>query len=130
MAANQMFDFGGLWTLSGKASVPASPLSGSPALFGTIPGVALVDEDADGYCTLAINGVWSLSVYAHNGSAGAAINNGDSLYIDATSLVISKDTNDRFIGKAYDRTTAFGSQLIASGAVGTIGVLLSGYAEP
>lgn len=126
MARNQKYDFGQLMTLQGQASAPASPLSGSPALFGMIPGVALVDEDpVTGRTTLAINGVWLLLV-----NASAQVNNGDSLYIDTTTLVISKDTNDRFIGKAYDEDVVFGAQLIANGESATIGVLLGGYAEP
>jgi predicted RecA/RadA family phage recombinase len=125
MAKNQVFDFGKLKTLSGKTDTPTTPASGSPILFGQIPGVCLVSEDANGYSVMAINGVWDLKVYGLNGSGAVAVNNGDKLYINSSTQVISKVATDIFFGYVVDPTTTHGSQVIASGAVGTVRVLLA-----
>lgn len=125
MATNQIFDFGKLKTLMGKTNTPTTPASGSPVLFGTLPGVCLVTEGSDGYCSIAISGAWSLKVYGLDGSGGSAVNNGDKLYINASTQVISKVATDVFLGWATDRTTVYGSQLVASGATGTITVTLA-----
>jgi predicted RecA/RadA family phage recombinase len=116
MATNQVFDFGGLHTLAVACSAPATPASGDPVLFGQIPGVALIDEQADGLTTIAMNGVWELSVEGANGAGNTAVAVGDILYYDSAATVkINKDnTNGVRFGYALEA--------VSSGATATIRV--------
>ena len=125
MAKNQVYNFGTLKTLDGKTNTPTTPASGSPIMFGTLPGICLVSEDSAGYCTMAISGAWDVLVYGLNGSGAVAVNNGDKVYI-SSSQVISKVATDTLFGTVVERDTVMGAQVIASGAVGTVTVVLFG----
>ncbi|GII87069.1 hypothetical protein Ssi03_50590 [Sphaerisporangium siamense] len=107
-----------MWTksLSVPCTAPTTPNSGDPVLYGQLPGVALIDEQADGLTTIALDGVFRLPVKGET-TTNAAVNAGDILYYD--SGVINKDSSNgvRF-GYALDA--------VASGATTTIGVLV-GY---
>lgn len=99
-----------------QCTAPTTPSSGDPVLYGQIPGVALTDEDADGYTTIALDGVWDLQVKGET-TTDAAVNAGDILYYD--SGVINKDSSNGI---------RFGYALagVSSGATSTIPVLI-GY---
>lgn len=107
-----------MWTksLSVACSAPATPNSGDPVLYGQIPGVALIDEDAAGLTTIAIDGVFDLPVKGET-TTNAAVSVGDILYYDAG--VINRDSSNgvRF-GYALDA--------VNSGSTTTIRVLV-GY---
>lgn len=95
---------------------PASPVSGAPVLIGQLPGVALIDERADGYTTVKFNGVAELAVDAE----GGAVSPGDLLYYDAA------DANK--INNAASGNVRFGYALgnVDNGALATIRVKI-GY---
>lgn len=96
----------------------ASVNSGDPVVIGQIPGVALIDTDANGYITLKRNGSANLEVEAVDGSGVSAIVEGDILYYEtgADPLINKKTTGVRF---------GYAMEALASGT-GTIEVLL-GY---
>lgn len=72
-------------------SAPTAPKSGDAVLVGQLPGVALVDEEADGYTTVKFNGAATLPVKGET-TTNAAVNYGDILYYD--SGVINKDSTN------------------------------------
>lgn len=97
-------------------SQPATPQSGDPVVCGQIPGVALTAEDSNGVTTVALNGVFDLSVKGET-TTDAAVAVGDILYYDAaaTPHKINKDnTNGIRFGYAM--------AAVASGATTTIPV--------
>lgn len=102
--------------LSQVATQPATPASGDPVLVGQIPGVALIDEEADGAVTVDTGGVYALSVGGEtNAGAGSAVAVGDILYYDsAATPVINKDTTGVRFGYALGT--------VASAGTGTINV--------
>lgn len=70
-------------TRSVICSAPASPVSGDPVVYGQIPGVALITEDVAGLTTIALDGVFTLSVKGENASGNNAVAAGDILYYEA-----------------------------------------------
>ncbi len=111
-----------MWTksLSVAATQPATPESGDPVIYGQIPGVALIDETADGLTTIALDGVFLLSVKGET-TSNAAIAAGAIVYYDsaATPHKLNADnTNGVRFGYALDA--------VDSGATATIRVLV-GY---
>lgn len=74
-----------MWTKSRPlvCSSPATPVSGDPVVCGQIPGVALAAEDANGLTTVALDGVFELSVKGENNSGNSAVAVGDILYYEA-----------------------------------------------
>lgn len=84
------------------ATTPAVPASGNPVLVGQIPGVALIDEEADGQTTVDTGGVYSLSVKGMtNAAAASAVVAGDLLYFTAGAVPpINKDTTGVRFGYA------------------------------
>lgn len=107
-----------MWTesLPLVCSAPAVPQSGDPVICGQIPGVALTTEDSNGVTTVAVNGVFDLSVKGET-TTDAAVAVGDILYYDtaATPHKINKDnTNGVRFGYAM--------AVVASGATTTIPV--------
>lgn len=111
MATNTTY----MWTesLPLTCTAPTTPASGDPVLCGQIPGVALVDEDANGVTTVALDGVFDLSVKGENNGGNTAVAAGDILYYDAG--VINRDnTNGVRYGYALDT--------VVSGATTTIRV--------
>lgn len=95
-----------------QCTAPTTPASGDPVLFGQIPGVALTDEDADGYTTIALDGDWNLPVKGET-TTNAAIAAGDILFYDGG--VINKDSTN---GVRYGYALA----PVSSGATTTIPV--------
>ncbi len=96
----------------------ASVSSGDPVVIGQIPGVALIDTDANGYITLKRNGSADLEVEAVDVSGTSAIVEGDILYYEAAGdpVINKKTTGVRF---------GYAMEAVASGTA-TIEVLL-GY---
>jgi len=86
-----------MWTKSRAVvcSAPTTPASGDPVICGQIPGVALAAEDAAGLTTIALNGVFTLSVKGET-TTDAAVAVGDILYYDtaATPHKINKDSSN------------------------------------
>lgn len=114
MAANTTY----MWTKSRPltCTAPTTPASGDPVLCGQIPGVALADEDADGVTTVALDGVFDLSVKGENAGGNNAVAAGDILYYEAGQTPpLNKDaTNGVRFG--YARAA------VSSGATTTIPV--------
>lgn len=116
MATNLKYD--GVSGLRVQCSHPASPSSGDPVRYGEMTGVALTDEDGDGYTVVdfAPGKVWDLSVKGVDGSGNSAVAVGDKLYyVDADTPVLSKKDTGRFFG--------FANEAVASGATSTIEVI-------
>ena len=78
MATNTVY----MWTQSRPLTCtdPTTPASGDPVLCGQIPGVALAAEDTAGVTTVAIDGVFNLSVKGVDGSGNSAVAAGDAIY--------------------------------------------------
>ena len=95
-------------------SDPLSPKSGDPVAAGTIPGVALNDEDAAGKTVIATKGVFDLPVHGHDGTNPAAIAAGAKVYLNSGEL------NVETAGVLFGKT--LGS--VESDATTTIPVLL------
>ncbi len=90
--------------------------SGETVLVGGITGVALADEDSDNYTVIRREGVFDLSVVAHDGSSNSKVSIGDALYLDASNGTLDKDNTETLFGYALEE--------IASGKTDTIKVLL------
>lgn len=115
MAKNQRFEF------ADKLSLPVASgrVSGDPAVSGQIPGVCLIDRDANGNATIHLTGVYDLAVNGVDGSGNAAVAIGDILYYTAGDTIkLSKKTTGVRFGYAMGA--------LASGANGTIPVKI-GY---
>lgn len=73
--------------ITGAATQPATPVSGSPVLLGQIPGVALTGEaeggNAAGEITIDTGGVYNLSVEGVNNGGNSAVAIGDIIYYEA-----------------------------------------------
>lgn len=121
MATNKLYDRG--THLSLAATDPATPASGDPVLVGQMPGVALINEAADGKTTIDFEGVFTLSVKGvTTAAAGSAVAVGDILYyVPGNTPKLSKATGDA-------GAVRFGYALgtVNSAATGTIQVRL-GY---
>lgn len=115
MATNIVFEDGNQLRL--PCTAPATPKSGDPVLVGQLPGVALTDEDADGYTTVKTNGVAELAVKGEGASGGSNVVIGDRLYYDAGT--INKDATN---GVPY----GYALGAVTSGATTTIRVKI-GY---
>lgn len=119
MATNIVHEEGN--QLHRKITVPASGAkSGDPVLCGVRPGVALTDQDADGYATVKFNGSAALSVKGET-TVDAAIGVQDTLYYDAaaTPHKINKDSSN---GVRF----GYATEAVGSGVTKTITVDL-GY---
>lgn len=83
-------------------SDPTTPAAGDPVVCGQIPGVALRAEYTDGplsgETTVALDGVFNLSVKGVDGSGNSAVAKGDILYYVAadTPKLSKKATGVRF----------------------------------
>lgn len=121
MATNEVFAHHNAASL--VCSDPATPASGDPVICGQIPGVALTDEGDGGNAadaaTVALDGVFDLSVKGVNGSGNSAVAVGDILYYVAadTPKLSKKDTGVRF---------GYAREAVTSGATATINVQI-GY---
>ena len=111
---------------------PASPVSGDPVRFGTIVGVADVNEDATtGKTTIETDCIAELAVKGVDGSGNVAVNAGDKIYyVDADAPKLSKKATGTPFGIAYGNALTdngvevLSGQLVASGATTTIRVLV------
>lgn len=114
MAKNTVY----MWTesLPLVCTAPASPQSGDPVLYGQLPGVALAPKDTNNVTTVALNGVFELSVKGENNAGNTAVAAGDVLYYEAGQTPpINKDN---VAGVRYGTAMA----AVASGATTTIPV--------
>lgn len=114
MAKNTVY----MWTesLPLECTAPTTPQSGDPVLCGQIPGVALTTEDENGVTTVALNGVFDLSVKGEGASGNAAVAVGDILYYEAGQTPpINKDSTN---GVRFGYALA----AVSSGATATIPV--------
>lgn len=106
-------------TLSLACTHPTTPEAGGPVIFGVLPGVALTKEGEGGNksteATVALDGVFKLSVKGADGSGNAAVTAGDRLYYksDATP-VINKNSGGVPFGIALEG--------VGSGSTATIKV--------
>jgi predicted RecA/RadA family phage recombinase len=108
MATNIVFPDGDV--LSVACTAPATPASGGPVLYGTVPGVALGDEDANGNTVVTFTGVAELSVKGVDANGNSAVAVGDRLYYtDGDTPKINKKATG----------TAFGTAMAAVGAAST-----------
>jgi len=113
MAKNRKYESGR--KLAVACTHPATPTSGSPVRYGQLPGVALINEQADGLTTVQFDGVFNLSVKGVDGSGNSAVAEGDKLYyVDADTPVLSKKATGVYFGIAMGA--------VASGATATIPV--------
>lgn len=102
-------------------TTPATPASGDPIRFGSITGVALVDEGEGGNTATQTSvdfsfSVWDLSVKGVDDSGNSAVAAGDRIYyVDADTPKLSKKVSGYFFGIALEAVT--------SGATTTIQVL-------
>lgn len=98
-------------------SHPTTPASGDPVRYGRLTGVALIDEQTDGYTTVNIGQfVADMSVAAVNDSGNSAVALGDEIYYtDADTPRLSKKSSGMFFGIA--------TETITSGSTDTIRVL-------
>jgi hypothetical protein len=118
MAKNEVFENAD--NLAVAVTQPASPVSGSPVLYGQRPGVALVDKDTvSGLTTCTFKGQYLLSVKGVDAGGNAAVAEGDLLYYVAgdTPVLSKKVAGVRF---------GYAGGAIASGQTATIPVTL-GY---
>lgn len=124
MATNMRRKYNEKLVASVICSAPATPASGDPVLYGTVPGIALTAESAGGnaagYTSVAFDGDWLLPVKGADGSGNAAVNPGDKLYYDSGE--INKDvTNGVEFGVAMESSAGLTpTPLVASGATTTI----------
>jgi predicted RecA/RadA family phage recombinase len=91
--------------------------SGDPIAIGDIPGVALTDEDAAGLATVDTAGVYQLSVFGHDGTAGAAIAVGDLVVWDNTGGTLEKTP-----GSAGSKRFGYALDAVGSGNTTSIRV--------
>lgn len=118
MAKNQKFD---VPILVAAASHPTTPKSGNPVRVGTLTGVALKDENADGNTVIDFRlAVYEMSVKGVNDAGNSAVAVGDQLfYVDADvgagTGFLSKKDSGYFFGIALGA--------VSSGATANINVL-------
>jgi predicted RecA/RadA family phage recombinase len=93
--------------------------SGDPGAVGQIPIVALTDEDANGKATCATEGVYDLAVFGNDGTAGAAIAEGDKIVWDNAGGTLEKTP-----GSANSVPFGYALGAVSSGATTTIPVRL------
>lgn len=114
MAKNVIFKPG--LELSVVCSNPTTPASGDPVRYGNMTGVALTDENAAGYTSVAFGQfVADLSVKGVDGG-NSAVAVGDAIwYVDGDTPKLSKKSSGYFFGIALET--------VGSGSTGTIQVL-------
>ena len=132
MATNIVFDPG--WLLSVVCSDPATPASDDPVRYGNLTGLAMVDEDSDGYTAVNFGPfIANLSVKGVDGSGNSAVAVGNALwYVDADTPKLSKKATGYFYGIALETVNSGatktiqvmhipspGTGALASGSVGT-----------
>lgn len=104
-------------TRSWVCSHPTTPASGDPVRRGQQTGVALIDEgdSISGETTVALDGVFDLSVKGVDADGNSAVAVGDKIYyVDADTPPLSKKATGYFFGYA--------AETVSSGATSTINV--------
>lgn len=103
MATNIIFDKGDALSVP----VVAGAKSGDPVLFGDLPGIALLDIDADGNSTVKFSGVAEVSVKGIDGGGNSAVAAGDVIYhVAADTPVLSKKATGVRFGVAMGAVVA------------------------
>lgn len=75
--------------------------AGEPCVCGAICGVCVTPPSAaNENLVVATNGIFSVPVKAHDGSTTSAVSIGEKVYINATTAIVSVDTDDIFFGYA------------------------------
>lgn len=122
MATNRIFERGRQFEVDVSAvngsGTSDAVQSGDPGAIGSLPFVALTDEDADGMATIQTDGVFELSVRGHDGTANAAVDAGEIVYWDNTTGELDVATAGIRFGYALEA--------VASGATTTVRVKI-GY---
>lgn len=118
MATNRIFERGRQFEadvsgVNGSGTSDAVQ-SGDPGAIGSLPFVALTDEDADGMATIQTDGVFDLPVRGHDGTANAAVDAGEIVYWDNTAGELDVATAGIRFGYALEA--------VASGATTTVRV--------
>lgn len=117
MATNIIYEDGNVLDL--VCSAPATPASGGPVICGTLAGVALTNERADGKTSVKLNGVADLSVKGVDGNGNSAVALYDVIYYtDGDTPKLNKKTTGTRYGIALEA--------IDAGATATIKVRI-GY---
>jgi predicted RecA/RadA family phage recombinase len=106
MATNEVFESGDFLSL--VATDPTTPASGDPVIIGQIPGVAQTAEDSDGNTSVALKGVFLLSVKAVDSAGNSAVAAGDIIYYQTgdTPKLSKKATSGVRFGYALDAITS------------------------
>lgn len=84
-------------------------LSGDPVVIEDLPGVCLMDEDANGETTVDTSGVWLLDVA---NASGAPAKPGRKVYWDDTAGTLGFDNTDKFFGHLVGKTTIPDAQTV------------------
>jgi hypothetical protein len=129
MAKNIKFRSGIPLTLPASAATyPTTPAAGDPVILaGSIPGVALIAEDADNEITAEIGPlIAEFSVKGVDDSGNSAVVHGNKLYyVDGDDPVLSKKATGIPFGIAFSSAAGVKTgNLVAAGATTTIRVLL------
>jgi predicted RecA/RadA family phage recombinase len=104
-------------------SDPATPASGDPVRAGSMPGVALNDEESGGTTAVLFDCVADLNVNAVNQAGNSAVAVNDKIYYtDADTIKLSKKNTGYFFGIALEA--------ISSGSSGTINVAVGKVSVP
>lgn len=90
--------------------------SGDPGAVGSIPFVALTDEDSDGKATCQLDGTFRLSVRGHDGTSGSAGTIGEKVYWDNAAGEINVDTSGVPFG--------YLEEAVSAGATTTVAVMV------
>ncbi len=110
MASNRVYEDGDRLGL--VCTDPAVPVAGDPVICGTIAGVAVNDEAADGETVVDMKGVYRLSVKGINAGGNVAVAVGDQIfYTSADTPKLSKKATGVLFGVALE---AIDSGLTAS----------------
>lgn len=92
---------------------------------GLIPGVAQVNAEASGDAiAVDISGVYVLPVVPQDGDGNSDVANGQDIYIDASTAVLSKNKDGIYFGKALVNATVSGGSTAVNMPV------LLGHATP
>lgn len=116
MSRNQRYE---LYRLPVVVSHPTAPLSGDPVRWGSICGVAIVDEGDGGNAATGTSvdfgpGAWMLTVSGAASGGASNVVEGDLLYyVDANYPVLTKDARGTFFGYAMAAVTSATSGSIA-----------------
>lgn len=108
-----------------RLTVGAAIVSGNPVSVGNaLKGVALTDyESVDAKASIAMNGVFDLSVQAVDDAGNSAVAVGDRLYYAGSATPwLSKKQSGKFFGIALE--------VVTTGATATINVLVGPAAGP